>query len=369
MRKLLIALIVIFIPSLTLAATLKTGEGVELNENLRNSYILASSINLDSNLSGDSVMFGQYINVDKNIERDLFAFGEIVDISGNVGGNLRAGAKTLNFSGIAEEDVLAGAGSLNLSTNSNIRGDLWAGAGNMMLSGTVNGNVKITASKVVIDGKISGNVEINAREIKIEDSAEIGGSLTYWSEKEGDISLQAKIAKGPYYNEIKYDYSNTATNITYSLLSLIILALAITYGFSRFSAKIKDINLNSFVKNFGWGLLMIIAIPIACILVFSLSLHLGLAVASAYLLCLVLAYGVSAVYTGAIIQKIISKDKQFNLDWVTVLIGAFIFILVGYIPVIGKIAQMVIYLTSFGYLINKTYGIISSQSAKTKSPK
>lgn len=369
MRKLLIVLIVLFVPSLTLAATLKTGERVEINENIKNSYIFASSVNLNSDLSGDSAIFSQYINIDKNIERDLFAFGTTIDISGNVGGNLRTGANMVNLSSVVEEDVLIGAGSLNQSANSNIKGDLWAGAGNVVLGGTINGDVKIAASKVIIGGKILGDVEINAKEIIIEDSAEIGGSLTYWSEEAGTISSQAKIAKGPYYNKIKYNYSNAAKSITYSLLSLIILALAITYGFSRFSTKIKEINLNSFMKNFGWGLLMILTIPISFILIFSISLHLGLTILMAYLLCLIVAYGVSAIYTGVIIQSIFSKDKQFNLDWVNVLIGGFVFILVGYIPVAGNTVRMIIYLASFGYLVNKTYSIISSQSAKTKSSK
>ena len=369
MKKLLIVLAMVLVPSIGLAASLHVGDEVDLNENVKNSYVFSQNVNVGTSLSGDTTIFSQYIKIDKDIERDLFAFGTSIDISGNVGGSIRGGGNTFNFAGVVKEDLLVGAATANLSSGSIVEGDLWAGANIIIIDGTIKGNAKIAASKVTINGTISGDAEINAREIIVGDSAKIGGSLTYWSGSEGKLSEKASIAKGPYFNKLESNYSNTARNITYSLLSLIILALAISYGFRRFTEKIKGVDFGSFIRNIGWGILTILIVPVISIIILSISVHLGLVLTTSYLTFLILSYGISAIYMGAIIQKLIQKDKEFSLDWITVLIGGFAYIAVGYIPIVGNTIQIAIYLASFGYLMNKAYSIISLKSAKTKSSK
>ena len=369
MRKLFIVLIVLLIPSLTLAATIKTGDSVEINNEDKNPYVFSQNIDMTSDLTGDAVIFGQNINVNKNVGQSLFAFAESVDVSSDIGQSIRSGGNTILISGTVGEDVLVGANTLTIAETSNIKGDLVAGGATINIQGTVDGDAKLAGAKVVISGSILGNADIRTSELVVTDTAVIGGSLTYWSNGEGKLSEKASIGKGPYFNKLESNYSNTARNITYSLLSLIILALAIAYGFRRFTEKIKEVNFSNFIKNLGWGILTILMVPIISIVIFSISVHLGLVLATSYLTFLVLAYGISAVYTGAIVQGIIQKDKKFNLDWVTVLIGGFVFIAVGYIPVIGSTIQIGVYLASFGYLTNKAYSIINSKSAKTQSTK
>ena len=369
MRKLFIALIILLIPSLTLAATIKTGDSVEINDNDKNPYVFSQNIKITSDLTGDAVIFGQNINVNKNIDQSLFAFAQSVDVSGNIGQSIRSAGNTVLISGTVGEDVLVGANTLTIAETSNIKGDLIAGGATVNIYGTVEGNAKIAGAKVIISGSILGDAEINAQELIIDDTAEISGALTYWSQNEGTLSPQAKIAEGPYYNQVAKNYTNTARSITYALLSMLILALVIVYGLKRFSKKLGEVDLGSFSRNFGWGLLILVTLPIGSILIFGISLHLGFAVILAYLLFLIIAYGVSAIYTGSIIQKIITKDKERHIDWITVLIGGFVYFIIGYVPIIGNTVQFLVYLASFGYIINKTYNIISSQSAETKSSK
>lgn len=369
MKKLILALLFVLVPSLTLAATIKTGDTVEVNSNDKNAYAFSQNINITSNLTGDAVLFGQSINIDKNVEQSLFAFAQSINISGDVGQSVRSAGNTITITGTVGEDVLAGANALTISNNANIQGDLIAGAATVNISGTVDGNAKIAGAKVIISGKILGDADIHAKELVVENSAEIGGELTYWSEQVGNISSEAQIAKGPNFNEVRTDYSKMSTSIAYSILSLLIFALVMTYGFRRFNEKIKTGDSASFLRNFGWGLLMLGAVPLAGFILFAVSLQLGFTVLLAYTLSLIVAYAVSAIYTGVIVQKAISKEKDFNIDWVTAIIGGLVFILVGYVPFIGSTIQMIVFIASFGYIINKVYGIISSQSAKIKSSK
>lgn len=369
MKKLLIALIVLFVPSLTLAATIKSGDSIEINADDKNPYVFSQSANLTSDLTGDVVFFGQSINVNKNIEQSLFAFAQSVDVSGNIGQSIRSGGNAIIISGTVGEDVLVGANSLTITESSNIKGDLVAGGATININGTVNGDTRIAGAKVVVSGSILGDVDIHANELIVEDAAAIGGTLSYWSEKEGRISPDAKITGGTKFNQVKTDYAQVSSAITYALLSILVFALAIAYGLKRFSAKIKEHDATSFLKNFGWGILSIAAIPIVGFILFAISLHLAFFILIAYVLSLVLAYGVSAIYTGVILRKALAKEKTLDIDWVTVLIGGFAFVLVGYIPYIGSTVQALVFITSFGYIMNKAFAIINPQSAQAKSSK
>lgn len=369
MKKILVWAMVLLIPSISFAAMIKTDESVSLDAQTKNIYVFSSNINAKEDIKGDAVLFGQNINIDKNVEHSLFAFGNGVDIAGNIGQSVRTGANTVNISGIVGEDALVGASALTIAESAVVKGDLLAGTASSNIKGTIEGNVKIAASKVVLSGKILGNVDIEANEIIIADNAEIGGALNYWSGNPGMISPDAKIASGPYYNHIETDYAQTSSSMAYAFLSLIILALAITYGFRRFCEPIGKSNFAFFARNCGWGLLMIGAIPVASFILFAISVHLGFTALVAYIMGLLVAYAVSAIYTGFIVQKILSKEKEFEISWVTVLIGSVVFILIGYIPYIGSTIKFVLYLSSFGYIMNKIYNTISFQSAKNKSAK
>ena len=361
-------LVAFLVPSFCLAATLKTNEKLDVSENIKNIYAFSQEIKVNNDLSGDASIFSQNIKINKNIERNLLAVGADIDISGNIGASTRLVGQNITLSGTVEEDVLVLAESLKINS-ADIKGDLWVLANSVNINGNVGGDIKIFSSRAVIKGSVGGDIQARVSDLKLEGDTQIGGVFTYWSEKEGYISPEAKIKNGPYFNQIQKNNYNRIYNLTYSLLSIVILALVITYGFKKQLAQIEESDVTNFARNVGWGLLAISVLPISLIFLFSISVHLALAALCLYIFFLVIAYGLSAIYTGTFIQRMISKDKEVDLSWVIVLIGSFAYLLISYIPFIGITIKFIIYTASFGYLVNKLYALIKSQSVRTKSSK
>lgn len=268
MKKLFFSLFLILIPSLTLAATLKTGNNITPNRGEKDIYVFSDNISIDNDLSGDAVLFGQNINVSANVEDSLFAFGMTINVKGSVGKNLRLGGSSVSVSGNIGNDVLAAAQTINIEKNAVISGDFWAGASEVTISGEIQGNAKIAASSVTIRGKIGGNVDIEAQKITINDEATIGGSFNYWSQNQANIASGAKITNGPYFNKIQNRHASGVSrfiNAIYSLTSLLLLALALTYGFNRQLSTAAREKISDFARNFGWGLFSIAYWPLATI--------------------------------------------------------------------------------------------------------
>ena len=367
-KRIFVFLVAFLVPSFCLAATLKTNEKLDVSENIKNIYAFSQEIKVNNDLSGDASIFSQNIKINKNIERNLLAVGADIDISGNIGASTRLVGQNITLSGTVEEDVLVLAESLKINS-ADIKGDLWVLANSVNINGNVGGDIKIFSSRAVIKGSVGGDIQARVSDLKLEGDTQIGGVFTYWSEKEGYVSPEAKIKNGPYFNQTQKSNSNKIYNLTYSLLSIVILALAIAYGFKRQLTQIGGGSATDFAKNIGWGLLTISALPISLILLFSISVHLALALLCLYTFFMIIAYGLSTIYTGVFVQRIVSKDKEVNLGWVIVLIGSFVYLLIGYIPFIGTTIKFIIYTVSFGYLVNKSYALIKSQSARTKSSK
>ena len=369
MKKTIALLAILLTPVFCLAANLQTDSKLDISEKVKNLYAFSQETKTSNDISGDALIFSQNIDITKKVERNLLAVGGNLDISGDIGANARLIGQDIVLSGTIGEDTLVMANSLKIK-GANIKGDLWILSGSVDIADAdISGNVKISSPRIIIKGSVGGDAQIQTSNLTIEENAHIGGTLTYWSDKEGSISSEAKIKKGPYFNQIKKNNFSGISSLTYSLLSIVILALAIAYGFREQVIQIAKDGPAEFARNFGWGLLAICALPITFTLIFFISTHLALLILGLYIIFLIIAYGLSAVYVGTFIRKTIFKDKSAKLDWVVILIGSFAYLLIGYIPTLGGIIKFIIYAASFGYLFNKMYTLIKSQSARTKSSK
>lgn len=369
-KNIIIFFIALLSPSLLLAADIKTDDKVTVSEDLENLYSLSQEFENKKDISGDAIIIAQNIIINKKIERNLSAIGININISSEIGANARLAGQEITLAGPVGEDLLILADSVNIE-KANIGGDLWISANQVNINDTnIEEDVNIFSKEVIFNGTVNGNAKIHTSNLVIGNNAKVNGSLVYWSEKEGSIDPNSQIKNGPYFNQTQRAQFNKISNLTYAVISLIALALAVSYIFKKQLGQAQGIQILDFAKDVCWGLLYLTLLPILFLIILTISPHLSLALFALYIILLLIAYGFSAIYTGVLIQKAITKDKHQQIDWTTIIIGSFIFLITGLIPFVGQGIKFMIILFSFGFIINKLYFLIKMQrSAKTKGSK
>lgn len=353
-KKIVLSLFaVLILPSAVLAADIKADDSVNIDQPLKNAYIFGSTVNINSDMAGDTVTFGSDIYSEKNIEKNLFTAGGTIKIDSPVGQNLRIFGGTVTVNGPVSEDEIIFSGTFTSTDKNIVSGDLIVNAGNVNANGTVKGKTKINGSSVAISGKYSGDVEINAEKIKIADNTEISGKLVYASKESADISSAAKIGS---IEQKEFNHGKTRQNNGFDFLvrviGLFILAIVLTYFSPKFTGQATTIAQNNTVRSALLGFCYLFLAPIAIIVIIStlIGMIFGFSLLCLYILSFFIAAAIAAIFTGKLVIGLINR-KSLESNWLVCSAGAVIFILLGYIPVFGWFVDFSLIIISLGAIL------------------
>ena len=348
----LVALILLFVPVVALAASFQAGENlsVEKGKVVENDlYLTAGNVKIDGTVKGDVIVGGGQIDIGGKIEDDLFVVGGTVNISGTIGDNVRVFAGNVTVTGQIKGDLLASAGTVAVAKDAKVDGELWAAVGNL----EINGN--------------TGKAKIIVGEIKVGEDAVIRGDLEYSGEKEGQISSKADIKGKVTFNEMATKTGNAweryqVSNRLLSLLITFVIALLVIYLIPNATRKMNNSWRNNFGRQVLWGLLALVAIPLAglILLITVIGAPLGVALLMLYPIAIYLGRIVAIIALGYCILDYLNKDKEekVKLNWIPVAVGALVFYLVNLIPVVGWLVTFVIMLAGLGALVNYKTGLV-----------
>jgi hypothetical protein len=219
----------------------------------------------------------------------------------------------------------------------------------------------LAGGDITINSKITGDVEVDANKLVLGENANIGGSLTYRSPKEAQISSSAVIAG-------TVDFSKTETKTKTSdsrylmgilgvfgfvgLLMGLVLLFVFVYVLPKSSLNLVNKTISSFGVNSGLGFLTFAAMPMALILISVTIIGLKLAgtLFVLYLGFLMIAFMAGTLVIGSQILKWIEK-KDYRVDWLTILVGTLAVIILGLIPFVGSAIIWVVGVAVLGQLI------------------
>ena len=146
---------------------------------------------------------------------------------------------------------------------------------------------------------------------------------------------------------------NGFTNYLLSVLGIFVLAVIILYFLPALTAEIINISSNKTLRAFGIGLGTYIVTPLVFfILVISIvGIMLGFAFTLTVATLSIFSYALSSIFIGQLILNIFSKSKQERIGWKTIVLGSIILPLIGFIPFIGSVIQIIIVAIVFGAFI------------------
>ena len=339
------------------------GKGVVVNENL---YVGGQNIVVNGEVVGDLISAGQEINVFGKIAKDATIAGANLNLMGEIGEDLRAAGGTILIGSNINGDALVAGGEIQIAEGVELKGDTRLAGGNIVINGNISGPVKISADKITINGKITKDANVKAgKELVIGEKAVIEGNFEYSAPKEATIASGAKIAKEPVFKKLEVKDRVAKQKIfmgvitTFFIIKLIAMILTALLFYWLFWKWVEDFA-QSAVENLGReavrGFIFLFVIPIAIIFSFVtiIGLALGFMSLFVYIATLMLGGIFSGILAGGLLAKYAFGEKQLA-SWKSILLGTILLGLVALIPYVGWIICFIIFLASFGTLLNFFY--------------
>lgn len=346
-------------------------KGETINETL---LAAGQSIVVDGDVKGDIICAGQNIDINGAVEGDIICAGQNVTIANNVGGSVRCAGQTVKINGAVGRNVTA-AGQ-TISTSSTIAGEMLFAGQQANINGKIAKNIAGASNSIFINANIGGNADFRDKDLILQKDGRIAGALTYASANEltnqggqvlGSVNRTIPAAKE---NTIPFRTQKTVSQkIADKVIGFLInlaVALMLVFLFKGFTFKAVDAILAKPGRTFGWGLLILIAVPIAAIVlaITIIGIPVALLAVALYVAAIFLSRIISAIAVGKKITQTYWKSKQ-NSPMVQALVGVAALWILFAIPVIGGLLSFVAAIWGLGgmrYLFGRNKDIINNQT-------
>ncbi len=324
-----------------------------------NLYMAGGNVSSAGSVRGDLAVAGGNLIVSGPVANDLLAAGGSLTVTSEIGGDARIGGGTITIQGKIAGDTVIGGGQVSIG-GAGIGGDVAAAGGTITISAPVSGNVKIAGGEVRIDAPVSGNVDIMAEKITLGTRGVISGNLTYTSRSEATLEKGAVVQGETNFTrreEMRATPAALAAIFSLALLAKILMsfvgALLIYLVFSRY---VREVLVNFAAKpleNLGRGFVTCIVLPVASIILLAtvIGLPLGALSLLAFIAALIFVSLLAPIVVGSMVHKWIWKSAEFEVNWWIILMGVVIYMLIGFIPLIGWVAKFAIMLATLGVVV------------------
>lgn len=360
----------LIIPVVALAAELRVGESPSFSssETVTNDlYLAGGSVTSSGKVNGDLSVGGGNILVNGAVSQDLFVGGGSITIVADIGDDVRVAGGNVIVSGKIGNDLVAAAGQTSIS-GGGVGGDvLWAG-GMLRVDAPVAGSMRLAGGEVVINARVRGNVEFKGTKLTLGKDAVIDGNLTYAAQAEATKEEGAVVKGQTAFEPQKSNAPEVSAKSIIAILSVLffgkflaslVFALALGLFFRRYALSLVGNVVAQPLLEAGRGLIVLIVLPIVSVilLVSLIGIPLGLLGLISFAALLLVACPLAAILTGSVVHKWIFKPSEYQVTWQTILLGVFIYTLLGLIPVIGSLAKFVLMLLALGSIIKMKWEV------------
>lgn len=354
----LLALLV-SLPAVGQAAEVRSGDQPAIGENERISedvFIAGGNVSSAGTLGGDLLAAGGNVLVTGSVAADIAAAGGTITILGNVGDDVRAAGGNVLVRGSVGDDVVVAGGQVNVTGE--IGGDLLAGGGTVRVDAPVRGSISIGGGDVYLNSVVTGDVSVYAEQLTLGAGARIGGTLTYTAAKEATLEDGASVAGETTFKKRERTISVGGIVAIISLaligttLAQLAAALLLALTFRRYAVRLVEIAAENPLLEVGRGLAVIILLPVtSMMLIWSLlGIPLGLLGLAIFATMIVYLWIMTPVLLGSFAYRSFFGG-EFDVNWKSILLGVFIYAILGLIPIVGWLAQFILMLLTLGTIM------------------
>jgi hypothetical protein len=348
------AVAVLLIPLVAFGAEFRAGDqpDTKLGETIQDDvYLAGGSVTSAGTVTGDAVAAGGNVVINGPVGADVMAAGGNVTILSNVGDDVRAAGGNVIVQGSVGGDVIAAGGQVTLQGS--VGGDAAIGGGTIRIEGPIEGDVHIGGGKVYIDAPINGTVTVEADTLTLGHNAALKG-ITYRASKEL-VREDGAVISGPInYTPRPARASPAAAAALFSafalgkFLSLLACSLLVGLLLRRYSRQIVERVAERPLLELGRGLLTFAALPVISVilLITIIGIPLGILGLIGFVALLIVGWIVTPIIIGSFVYNF--ARGVWEVNWLTILIGAILYTILGFIPFLGSLAQFLLMLLALG---------------------
>ncbi|MEK7514790.1 MAG: hypothetical protein AAB608_00200 [Patescibacteria group bacterium] len=358
------ALAILFVPYSAIAATIGAGESYVLaplqpvNEDV---YGVGGTVSVSATVNGDVSVVGGTVSIGGAVRDDVLAAGGTVTIAGTVGDDIRILGGTTVITGVVKGDLAIAGGQVHIARDATISGSVLAAGGSITIDGRVMGGLRMTGGNMTVNGIIDGPVFVRADRFAIGAGAVLGQRIEYRGPRPAEVDPSARLAQEVIYTRSAAALPDEKTVVALAgalfgaLIALkVLMWLVAAYAFVYVFPRITHDILHATFAGKGWsvvrGIGAIVLIPLGALLCAIILVGLPISVMAVlmYALFWVVTSLLAPVAWGTIVMHLIRKEPLGAIAWYTIPLGILTIGVIGFIPVLGGLAQLAMRCAVFG---------------------
>lgn len=359
-----VALLVVMLPQVALASSVvRSGEtvGVAANQAVEGDfYGLGNSIAVSGEITEDLLAVGGALKVNGQVGKDLLVVSGTADIDGVVGEDVRLLSGEVVVSGEIKGDLVVVAGKLTVLSTAVIDGDILFFGSEASIAGKVGKSIYGTSEKVTIDGVIGGDVDVSTLYLSLGDQAAITGSIKYRSENELTRAQNAQVSGKVVKSDPLNIEVETAKDYVVPFLMVLFASLVWYLMFPRLLEKVSMHSLMHPHRAFiiGFALLMLTPLVSGIFIISNLGALLGVSTLFLYVGVVVMSIPITSTVVGIAMSHFAKKGD--NVSMLKVILGTISIFVLMFIPLIGPILFIYVFMLTLGSLVTHLYRGIRS---------
>lgn len=318
------------------------------------------------------------------VAQEVPAGGTIVVEEGETVDSIEAVAGSVVVRGTVEGDVNALAGDVTVTETGRVTGEVGVLSGSLEVNGrvgsiaaaggeitvgetgVVDGNMQAAAGTITIAGEVGGDATLGAERLTVAETGTIAGDLEYDAEtfvNEGSVGgaisqTDEVFTFGPVVPP--------GVVAGYWLLVRLLVGAILLAAFPAFAFRVGERVSNSPVRTGLVGLLTVIAVPIVLLLL--LITVVGIPISLVGLFAFLAFAWLATIYGSYAVGVWLLSVVGAASKWLALVLGLLLWFLLGWVPVAGAVAKLLIFLLGLGGMTWAIRGTVRRSRATGAGP-
>jgi cytoskeletal protein CcmA (bactofilin family) len=359
MYRLFLAFLLFAVPLTSFASSVvRSGEAVSVSANQAvegDFYAFGNDVVVSGEVTEDVLTAASALKINGQVGKDVLVAAGKVDVDGVIGEDLRIVGGTVVVSGEVKGDLVVVAASLKVLSTAKVAGDILFFGSEAEVAGQVGKSIFGTSESLRVDGVVGGDIDVTANKITLGEQADITGMVKYVSLNELVRAQNARVAGKVVKNDPLAVAETTARDLLIPLLVLLFAALVWYLLFPRLLGRVVVQGTEHAGRSLmvGFGFLILTPIAAGILMASALGALLGLALFFLYFGVVLMSVSVVAAVAGVYLYKIVKKDASVSLP--KVILGGVTTYLLLFVPVVGPLVLVLLWLLTLGALATHLY--------------
>lgn len=303
-------------------------------------FVAGRTVNIAGVINGDVFCAGQDVTVSAQVHGDVLCTGQNVTVTGMVTGDIRLLGQDVKVGATVSGNASIAAQTFAEQSDGSIRGDVMLAGQDGSFHGSVGRDIAASVNSLSIASSVGRNVHAVLQHLHLDDSARVGGNITYTSnnklQRDGGAQVHGHITK---HTPVKRESSKRSlwSLALYAYLASVIASLVLVLLVPHLFEKAARVARAGLGWTFLTGFIASIVVPVVVValLISLIGIPLAILLAVAWLLALLLAGPVAAYLFS---RSLVRGEANAVL---VMLIGAVILFFAFLLPFAGWIIWLI----------------------------